>query len=639
MNRLRKLALLAVPTILIGTLTAPAALADPLQNQINPSSTPAVGWGQLGLSDELVLLGDNQRNYVEVPVPEGVTPMTLSGQIGSVVDAAAGRVDVLDSRGTFLGAINAPTALASEPFTVNISAAEVTDNTARLSFVLRNADAPANSCAQVPSITLSQLSTSYSGASPNPRTVSDFLPGYLDRVNVRVGPNPSPSQQQAALNLVAHLTDLYRPIPVRVDVDTSGTPADPVAGSSRVIEIRDGGKPGLSVENGGTPAAALVISGNGEDLVRQVDLFADRRAKLAQSDSASVVSATSDSPQSSNTLTFAQLGVAGEASVLGTTTLYTGFDIGEFGTGQIQHARLHLLANYTPVTEGEGSLLIRAGSTILASRSLDGSGTVDLTADIPAEAVASNIGLGLELRYVPRHECAPLSDRMTFALDPRSTLTVTPGTHNRGGFPVLPMAFTPDVDVAVNSPDQIRYAAQAINLMGQQSAVALSPRLVTFDDAAASRTPLITVATGDEMGAAGMSPPLLPGAGTTVGVNGKPVTDIDLGGPLGIVQAFTAQDRSVLAINATGDWSLVDRSFDYIRGLDRRWASLTGDVVATGADGDTVNLVVRSGGPMPYEPHVGDTWKWWATLSAGAAVLIVAAATAILVIRRRRTRA
>ena len=642
MKHLAHVITLIATVLLCGSLCMPTAAAVPAtaaepDGSPAPAATTDIGWGQLGLSDELALLGANQRNDVAVPIPQGVIPTALTGQIGSVVNAVNGRVDVLDSRGVFLGAIGTPTGLASEPFIVDISAAEITDGAARLNFVLRNDTVAADSCTQVPSVTLTQLATAYSGPTPNPRTVADFLPGYLDQISIRVGPTPTRDQQQAALDLVAKLTHLYRQMPVRIDVDTSAATATPLVGSSRVIEIRDGGRPGLTVVKPDTPAAALVISGSGRELLRQVDLFADRRAVLAQTTTATVTSADEQRPQSTNMLTFGRLGMTGQASVLGTTTMYAGFDVSDFASGQIDGAKVHLLANYTPVVAGEGSLLIRSGSTVVASRSLDSSGAVDLTADIPAEAVRSNVGLGLELRYVPKQECAPLSDRMTFALDPRSTVTVTPGSHNRGGFPVLPMAFTPDVNVAVAAADQIRYAAAAINLMGQQSAVTLRPNLIPLDEAGGSRSGLILVGGGADVAKAGLTAPVLPGDGGAVTVNGDPSTGVELGGPLGVIQAFTDNGRTVLAVSGTGDWALVGRSFDYIRGLEDRWASLSGDVVATGAAGDTVNLTVAAGGPMPYEPTPGTGWQWWAWFTAAAGSITLVAA-AVLVIRRRLRR-
>lgn len=121
-------------------------------------------------------------------------------------------------------------------------------------------------------------------------------------------------------------------------------------------------------------------------------------------------------------------------------------------------------------------------------------------------AIASNVGLALEIRYIPRQQCAALYDRITFAVDPASTIAVSPGTNNRGGFSVLPMAFTPDFDVAVDTPDQIRYAAQVINLMAQQSTIVLAPTVIGLDEAAKRGTGLLVVAPGDKLTQAGMRP-------------------------------------------------------------------------------------------------------------------------------------
>ncbi|MCV7230147.1 hypothetical protein [Mycolicibacterium komossense] len=641
---------IAVLGTLLSFLTLPVAATLPLAVAAPPpapapapkgtGTTPAISWNQLGLSNDIQLVGTNQNTDIGVPVPQGVVPTVLTGQIGSVVNLRNGRVDVLDARQVYLGSIAAPSNLTTTRFSINIAPAQVVDGIAKLSFVLRDDSPPADSCSQPSSVSLSDLANTYSGPTPNPRTVADFLPGYLDQIVIRVGPNPSHDQQQAALDLVAKLTHLYRPMPVRIDVDTTANPLTPApAGvSRRVIEVRDGGEPALKVVGADTPLALLALSGSGAGLLQQVDLFADRRIKLAQSPTASVTSAQDIERPSTESMTFGELGMTGRVTVQGTTTLYTGFDADAFSVGSIDTAKVHLLAKYTPVVGGDATVLLRSGSAIMASHVLDNSGQLDISADIPADAIRSNVGMALEIRYVPKQQCAPLSDRITFELDSGSTVTVVPGMNNRGGFPILPMSFTPDFNVTVDSADQIRWAAQAINLMGQQSTVVMRPNVTTFDEAAKSGTALLTVATGDELAKAGMAPPLLPKQGETVAINGAPITDVDLNGPIGAVQAFSNNGRMVLAITHTGDLSLVDRSFDYIRSLDGRFSSLSGDVVATGASGDSLNLTLREGGPMPHQPNPGEGWKWWAisTIAIGA-IVIVGVAAALLIRRRRRT--
>lgn len=622
-------------------VSEPVASAQPdvvveVVEPVEPNVTPAISWTQLGLPEKLDLTGANQSTEISVPVPEGIGPSLIAGQIGSVVNVINGRVDVLDARGIVLGSIFVPVDASAAPFIIDVSAAQVTDGKAQLNFILRDNNPSSTSCSQPPSLTLSQLTTTFSGPTPDPTTIAGFLPGYLDQILINVGSNPSDTQQQAALNLVATLTRIYRPMPVRITVTTTEYPPLAAGTSSRVIDIREGPRAGIAVENPGTPSALLAITGTGDNLLEQVDLLADRRVGLAQTDSAVVLSARTDVPKSTNSKTFGELGMTGTTSVLGTATLYTGFDASAFGVGPISNAKVHLKAHYPPIGGGEASILIRSGSTVVATRSLDNSGTVDVTGDIPAESITSNVGLALELRYVPHRECAPMNDRLSLTLDPSSTVTVTPGTHNRGGFQILPMAFTPEFDVAIDSVEHLPYAAQAINLMGQQTGVTLRPRLTTFAAAAASSTPLLAVTSGDELAKAGISAPLLPEGPKTLEVNGNIATNVDFNGAVGGVEAFTDKGRTVLAVFGNADWSLVDASFDYIRGLPNRWASLTGDVVATGAAGGSVNLTVREGGILVNE-HPGEGWRWWAlaTLSVGIVAVIVAVSWVIF----RRSRA
>lgn len=620
-------------TVLVG---GPVASAQPnMVVEVEPNVTPAISWTQLGLPEKVDLRGANQSTEVSVPVPEGTVPTLLTGQIGSVVNVVNGRVDVLDVRGTVLGSILAPVDVSAAPFIIDVSAAQVTADKAQLNFILRDNNPSSTGCSQPPSLTLSQLTTTFSGPTPDPTTIAGFLPGYLDQILINVGPHPSHSQQQAALNLVASLTRIYRPMPVRITVTTTEYPPLAAGASSRVIDIREGPPAGIVVENPGTPNALLAITGTEDNLLEQVDLLTDRRVGLAQTDSAIVLSARTDVPRSTSSKTFGELGMTGSTSVLGTATLYTGFDASAFGVGPISNAKIHLKAHYPPIGGGEASILIRSGSTVVATRSLDNSGTIDVTGDIPAESITSNVGLALELRYVPPQECAPMNDRLTLTLDPTSTVSVTPGTHNRGGFPILPMAFTPEFDVAIDTIEHLPYAAQAINLIGQQTGVTLRPRLTTFAKAAAANTPLLAVTSGDELAKADISAPLMPGGPKRLEVNGNTVTNVDLNGAVGGIEAFTDKGRTILAVFGNGDWSLVDASFDYIRGLPNRWASLTGDVLATGAAGGSVNLTVREGGILVNE-HPGEGWKWLTLTTLSVGIVGIVASVCWVIFRRFR---
>jgi hypothetical protein len=195
------------------------------------------------------------------------------------------------------------------------------------------------------------------------------------------------------------------------------------------------------------------------------------------------------------------------------------------------------------------------------------------------------------------------------------------------------MAFTPDFAVVVDRPEHLRFAAAALNLLAQQTGVTLQPRLTDMASAAGSGQGLLVVGPGDDLKKSGLIAPVTFEGGNTVDIGGATETVLDLNGPIGVVQAFSHNDRMVLAVNGTGDWALVQRSFDYIRALDSRWASLSGDVVATGAAGQTVPLTLREGGALPNE-YPGDSWRRWTLLSAGTAAAILLATAGVLLWRR-----
>ena len=639
MKQLRFVVLALLLAVLPLPLGGSPAAADPGVQQDPGAPVPdalVLGWRQLGLSATLEI-GPKAVATVEVPKPQGLAPMLITGEVLSPT-GAAGRIDVLDSGGSTLGNIALTGDGVTAPFTVDIAAAGPLPGPLKLSFVQRGTASPADGCAGSAPVTLTKLATTYTGPAPALRTVADFLPDYLDQITIAVGPEPSLDEQQAALTLVAELTALYRPMPVRIDVDTSATP--PPAGDSRTrrtISIQAGDRPVLAVENPDSPAAVLVISGSDTELTQQVELFTDRRFELAQNPTAAVTSVTKTMPTPTDTMSFAELGITAQATVMGTDTVYVGFDTTKFGVGQLDGAQFRLITEYTPVTAGEGTVIVRSGSDILASGVLDRSGVTELSGEIPAANISSTIGLALEIRYTPAGgECA--FGGMTFSIDPTSTITAVPGAKNRGGFTMLPMAFTPELDVAIERPDQIRYAAQAINLMGQQSAVTLQPTITSLDEAAKRGVGLLAVASGDQLQRVGMRSPLLMSGARAVGVNGATVTDIDPGGTLGIVQTFSHNERVVLTIDSTGSAELADRTLDSIRGLDGGWSALAGDVVATGTSGKVVNLTMAAGSALEPPVHRGWHILTWASIALAAAALPAIAAIQLFRLRRARRR-
>jgi len=613
---------------------------EPTTGSAPPAASPPIPWPQLGLSDEIVLRSAEVPKTLVVGVPDGTTPTVLTGQIEPISNAVNCRVEVYDGDKKFLGSIAPPEDLTTAPFALDLSKAALGDKGVELSFALRQDGPPVDECTSTSvssSLRLDQLATSFAGSSPPPTTIADFLPTYLSQIVIRIGSNPSTDLQQTALNLVANLTHLYRPIPVRIDVDTSSTPMQPQPdpyGAVRMITIREDRTAGLNVVNPGSPSATLVISGQGDQLMRQVELFADRRFEMAQTPWASVKGGTEFGKAVSTVKNFGELGITGQLSFLGTDTMYLGFDASQFGVGPIEAAEVNLRARYTPIGDGEGSVIVRAGSAVLGAWQLNGSGDLDIKFRVPADAIQSNVGLALDIRYLPREGGNQPESRINFAIQPESTVEVSPGARTRRGFSVLPMAFSPVFNVAVDEPDKIRFAAAAINLMGQQTVTTLKPRLVRMDAAVSSDSGFLVVASGEELARRNLKLPIST-AGQDTSVSGRPVTEVDLNGPLGVIETATDDERSVLAITASQDWGLVDKGFDYIRSLKGQWGALTGDAVVTGAAGKSVNLTINQGGGwQDLTPAEG--WAIWAWISLALAGVAVLAGVVVVVLRIRR---
>lgn len=628
---------------LLVAIAWPAAAGAEPDPAAEPGAAAAqlVGLAQFGRPETLELRDGNTAATLTIPVPAGMTVAAVSGRIGSAVNLTTGRIDVLDGRGNAVDSIGLDADRPTAEFAVDTAAATADDGVMTLNFFLRAANPPSDTCAPTPSATLTGLAATIAGRPPDPSTVADFLPAHLDAITIATGPNPTPDQQQAALTLTAMLTRSYRPIPLRVEVDTSGLV--PLGGNGstgvrRVIVIQEAAEAGIAVRAPGTPEAVLVISGRGAQLADQIAMFIDRRLALAQTASATIRSAAGLVTPTNSIMTFEQLGIANSASFTGSTTMYAGFDGAAFAAGPIAAATVDLRARYTPVADDKASVLVKAGTSVVATRRLDTSGVLDLRFEVPPQTIASDVGMALELQYFPAGGrggggCAPLSDRMTFALDPQSTVEVNPGPAGAGGFKALPAGFTPEFAVAVERPDLIRYATAAINLISQRTGTLLRPQLTGPEEAATSGMPVLAVTAARDLADLGMQPPIRTGRDGQVEVDGSAETGALIDGPLSLVQSFTDDGRTVLEIEVPDRPELADATFAYIRELDNGWSSLTGDVVATGAAGDTVNLTVRADRPVPGRSPDKPEWKWAALASLG-----VGAATAILVTRRRAQR-
>ena len=151
-------------------------------------TSTTLDWRQLGMGSAVSFGAMNAPQTVTIPVPDGVRPTTLTGQLQPAVNVVNGYVEVQSGDGQVIGAIPVPAAGAAvraTPFTVDLSATQVQGDTAVIRLVLRSADLD-QVCGPIPQLSLTNLAVSFAGGQALPATVEQFFPvGTAERRCVR----------------------------------------------------------------------------------------------------------------------------------------------------------------------------------------------------------------------------------------------------------------------------------------------------------------------------------------------------------------------------------------------------------------------------------------------------------------------
>ncbi|BBX10222.1 hypothetical protein [Mycolicibacterium aichiense] len=618
---------------------APGDTADP------PAAVEAnvLSWPALGLQSTVELYG-RARTPVTVPLPAGMTASRLRGMIGMPENVTAGYLEIDDGDGKFLASVDlsaAATAQAATPFDVDISAARVQGSSIDLSFVIRVRDTVDRACAPLQRLTISDLTTEFTGTNPPVTTIASFFPSVLGRVTIYAASDANSAEQQAVLTLVSTLARIYapRPLPITVVSQPRGAQPPPALGMDRAVVVETG-EPGLSVENPGAPDAYLRISGDGDQLSAQVSLLTTELQPLAQVAAARVTQAGSDTVQRGDTLTFGELKVSGQATFFETSTFEVGSDRASLGP-RFDGVQVHLLADYTPVHQGDAStVMIRSNNVIVYRGTLDGTGRLDTTFNLDSRILDQRyINLQFTLTDTPAQDCSPLVAPMTFQIDPRSTLTMHRGGAPLGGFTAFPSEFSPKFVVALDgsSPNQLSYAADIVAVVSRITKTPLTPQVVSLQSAVDGNSGALIVANSGAIKQTALNPPI-GGEGPMVKFGLPTELNVNMEGGLGSIQAFAdpQRNRSVILVTTTGDWKLVDPLFSYIAASDRNWLGLTGDVLAAGEAGTPTNVAIRttSDSLAPTQTS-GSSGGWLKYGLIGGGVLAVIAVLAVILALRR----
>ena len=638
--------LLILPAVLAGALTGPAH-AEPVDADVPEVAGVRLAWPALGLEPEM-FLGPNSSSSFTLPVPAGLSAARLQGTIQAPLNIDAGYLEISDSNGGLLAAVDLPPAASAQsvtPIDVDISAARSRASSIGLSFTLRTLDNADQFCGPLQQLVVSDLTTVFTGSESPATTIANFFPPVLEQVTIFAPTDADSAEQQSVLTLVSTLTRLYQPqrLAIRVVSQPRGATPPPAGQLARAVVVEAGGTAGLSVENAGTPGAHLRVSGSGDELSTQVSLLVNQLQVLVQTAASRIDQAGAEAPLGGDTLTFSELSISGRTDVLRTSSLSVGVGRAALGNGRVNSVQVHLLADYTPVAADDAAaVVIRSGENVVYRAALDNTGRLDATFDLDGQALSQYVNLELALTYTPQQTCGPLIAPITFQIDPQSTLTMRRGGPPLGGFRALPSEFSPSFVVALDgsSPNQLSYAARTIAAIARLTSQQLMPQMVDLDTAADATTGALIVAKSAALEQTSLSPPV-GGDGTTVNIGLPTELRATFDAGLGSIQAFAdrTRNRSIVLVTTTDEWSLVDPLFTYIDGLDGGWSALTGDVLAAGAAGEPINVTIRADDNAtdtaePAEPSQES--NHWIPIGIGAAVVAVAAIVAVTVLSNRR---
>lgn len=629
-----------------------AAQAEPDQppppDQSASTEVPAVtlDWQRLGMTSSLYFGEDNVTQSLKIPVPEGLSPTTLTGALHSVSNIPAGYVEAQTTDGRFLGTIPIPdraTGRTSSPFTVDIGSVPIVRHAAQLNFVLRRVGG-GDICDPPPTLVMSDFSVAFGGDSTPPTTIEGFFPSVAPTVNVYVDPKPTAAEKLTTLSFVAALTSSYRPAPVTINVQPlARTEAEPPIDNDKftravVIRDADNSSPGVNlVTREGSPY--LLLAGKGDKLVEQVRLFQDKLIAVAQDTKVTVTSAQTGSRPGASTMTFDELHATGSAKVFGQSFIPLDLGSGLFERAKPGSVDVHLQANYTPVDDTEkGTMAVTIGGVVVRTVRLDTTGHVETEFTIPADVAARDQTLGLSVTYEQSAgTCTARSIPMDFQVDPMSTASVKSGGVALGGFAALPTGFVPTFQVAMDDTDpaQLAHAAAIVGLIQRMSSVVLKPDIVTLEEASTSGTSALIIANARSVHAQKLDPPIdTAGDLSSIDLPAPVVANISTG--IASLQSYAQNNRTVVLVTTSGNWEMASAIFNYLSSLTG-WQDLSGDVLVSGQGGNPQTLTIRTDRPTLDTRQSGLSVGNWVELG-GAALLLLGAVAGVVYLLTRRIR-
>lgn len=618
----------AAAILVLGAAPAAAAPSDP----IAPQALSAVGTASAAEFDA------PQAQYsLTLPVDPGTVPSELRGIAELPPGVTAGTVDAY-SGDRFLSRVVLGPA-PSAPVVWNLAGIDVVDNSADIT--LRTDLTGAGTCRFDPEtpFRVVRMSVAYAGNPTVPATVADFLPPVLTAIDLFVPATPSPTEASAAIDLATAVVGRYKPTPIAVRtraLPAAGEPDVAQGPTVRQIVLDENASRGTALRTGRF-GPYLQIGGRGTDLLTQAQLITSQLSTVAVA-SAAIAGQSAPAPQITPTIrTLADLGV-GDSESSGTGRAIVGFGLDQTRLGGPAHdVRFEVRGTYTPLPSNSGGrVVVRSGTTTIASWPADASGSVDRWVDVPDRILRRYLDLTVAVERGDDGGGCNQAQRISLSLDPTGSVQFQRADPPvPAGLGSLPQSLQPRTQFAWTRGD-LADVSRAVTIAAGLQSLTVTPLgvdVVPVAQARSSSSPAVII---DAVGTAGDMPALPVSATGDVltidplsaqsSTNRRQSLTLTPTVKLGALQVARSNGRSVLMASSNGNPAQLDAVLRWLTGDPGRWSSLDG--VALVAIDDRTPVVV----PGPDSVDAAASESDGGDSSSGIIVASAAAVAAVLIV-------
>lgn len=562
---------------------------------------------------------------VAVPVPEGVTPTSVSAEV--VTEVESGSVTVL------LGDREATTVAAQPGLTVDmpVRAGDVVDGVLRVA-LRYTAQSSTTGCPSLrpPTISLRDVALGYDGVEAPPTSPEEFWPRLSTRVDVLVPPRADDETLRAGLTAVASLAGAY-PATTEVVLGTPGVVLPRSGLGQRVLQLvpeedAEGVTSEVVTEFG---LSRLLVTGPSSDLVEYARELATAPADVVRGADPADAGVLAAARSARSEVSLADLGLSTDSLTgAGPATAEVSVAQDLFG-GPLQDLVLHLEGTHGELDAGSRAQLnTYVNDELVDSTVLDDDPDLTVDATVPGWRLRPVNRIRMTLAVLPVDGTCPdpsSLEQLRVDLDTdASTLAGTPGSAVGAGLSAFPQVLAGTVPVAVRKTgrQRVAVAAQGATVLAALQRAAGAPLEISVVDPAelvSGLSPGILVgANRSDAETLGAPVPLGPlrGVGLDQAVEGGGLGEAE---GYAVVEVGGAADRPVLLLGTWARRRAVDTAPLTATVLDRvgeqGWSALTGTVLLAATEGESLTLDLAPSGPPPAPPEAAPAPAppppWW----------------------------